>query len=219
MHEPAFIKLLEDYARCEQQQQDDSTTVVTWGNMTFCDEVKKAKVQAQKNPFYARHRSLVRAMDRIVAREKQLMLRTLSQTSAHLSSGTAKLNPPRIDDGNRRRRLGNPVSGLTGAIASCWIRPAAEVLPVIPAWPPAASMPVATLGIQTVPSAAPHSSVEESPAQCTETARSLNNSYSYGDQLLEIQRELDQVAPVGVTLQSDGAPRFFSDHQCMQPVL
>ena len=43
-------------------------------------------------------------------------------------------------------------------------------------------------------------------------------SYSFGDQLLEIQRELDQVAPVGVTLQSDGAPRFFSDHQCMQPI-
>ena len=145
----------------------------------------------------------------------------MKYTSAlvHLSSCTAKLNPPRIDDGNRRRRLGNPVSGLTGAIASCWIRPAAEVLPVIQAWPPAASMPVATLGIQTVPSAAPHSSVEESPAQCTETARSLNNSYSYGDQLLEIQRELDQVAPVGFTLQSDGVPRFFSDHQCMQPVL
>ena len=140
-HEPAFIKLHEDYARCEQQQQDDSTIVATCGNMAFCDAIQQAKVLAQCNPFYARHRSLVKDMDRIVAREKELKLQTLSQTSGHLSSCTAELNPQRIDGGNRRRRLGNPVSAFSGAISSCWIRrPAAAELPVIPK--PALTKPV-----------------------------------------------------------------------------
>ena len=63
------------------------------------------------------------------------------------------------------------------------------VLPLIQTWPQAATKPVATPGIQTVPPAAPHSSVEESPAQYTETARNSNNSYSFGSQFLEILAE------------------------------
>ena len=130
--------------------------------MTFCDAIQQGKVLAQYNPFYARHRSLAKDMDRIVAREKELKLRTLSQTSEHLSSCTAELNPQRIDDGNRRRRLGNPASAFSGAIASCWIRrPAAAELPVIPSWPSVATMPPAVTWIQTVPPVPP---VEESPA-------------------------------------------------------
>ena len=58
--------------------------------------------------------------------------------------------------------------------------------------------------------------VEESPAP----APSLNDNCFGSFMELLHESEIDQVVqPVGFTLQADGRPRFFDDHECMDHTL